>query len=132
MTLTSSVEPEWAMATILFADIRGFTTLAERVSALEAVAFLNAFFDVALPVIERHGGFAPPASRRRRARPLRRAPLLADHPDRALAAGTALTAHAAVGPTSPPPPGASATWWTSSATLVMIRAARRMIALRIS
>jgi len=87
MTLTASVEPEWAMATILFADIRGFTTLAERVSALEAVAYLNAFFDVALPVIERHGGFVHQLLGDGVLALFGAPRLLADHPDRALAAG---------------------------------------------
>lgn len=50
------VEPEWAMATIVFVDIRGFTALADRVTAREAVAYLTEFFGIAVPVIERHGG----------------------------------------------------------------------------
>jgi class 3 adenylate cyclase len=50
------VEPEWALVTVLFADIRGFTTFAEQATAREAVDHLNAFFGVAIPVVERHGG----------------------------------------------------------------------------
>jgi adenylate cyclase len=52
----SQVEPEWAMVTVLFVDIRGFTTFADRATAREAVDFLNEFFAVAVPVVERHGG----------------------------------------------------------------------------
>jgi adenylate cyclase len=46
------------MATVLFADVRGFTTFAERSTAREAVAFLNAFFAAAVPAITRHDGWA--------------------------------------------------------------------------
>jgi adenylate cyclase len=49
-------EPEWALVTVLFADVRGFTTYAERATAREAVAFLDRFFGAALPVVADHGG----------------------------------------------------------------------------
>lgn len=84
------VEPEWAMVTVLFVDIRGFTAFADRSSAREAVDYLNEFFAVAVPEIARHGGhvnkllgdgllavFGAPGP-------------AADHPDRALAAATDL------------------------------------------
>jgi adenylate cyclase len=54
--MTEYVEPEWAMATIMFVDIRGFTEFADRVTAREAVAYLTEFFEVALPVLSRHAG----------------------------------------------------------------------------
>lgn len=44
------------MATLLFADVRGFTTFAERATAHEAVAFLNRFFSAAAPPVTDHGG----------------------------------------------------------------------------
>jgi adenylate cyclase len=50
------VNPEWAMVTVLFVDIRGFTAFADRSTAREAVDYLNDFFGVAVPVVERHGG----------------------------------------------------------------------------
>jgi adenylate cyclase len=50
------VEPEWAMVTVAFVDIRGFTTFADRATAREAVEFLNEFFALSVPVVERHGG----------------------------------------------------------------------------
>jgi adenylate cyclase len=50
------VEPEWAMVTILFVDIRGFTAFADRSTAREAVDYLNEFFAVAVPVVSAHGG----------------------------------------------------------------------------
>jgi adenylate cyclase len=54
--MTGRVEPEWAMVTVAFVDIRGFTTFADRATAREAVDYLNDFFALAVPVVERHGG----------------------------------------------------------------------------
>ena len=86
--MNGRVEPEWAMVTVAFADIRGFTTFADRVTAHEAVAYLNEFFARVVPVVTRHGGsvnkflgdgllavFGAPTP-------------LPDHADRALAAST--------------------------------------------
>jgi adenylate cyclase len=56
--MSERVEPEWAMVTVLFVDIRGFTTFADRSTAREAVAFLNEFFELVIPVLSRHGGEA--------------------------------------------------------------------------
>jgi adenylate cyclase len=39
-----------------FIEIRGFTTLADRVTAREAVPYLTEFVEVAVPVLEAHGG----------------------------------------------------------------------------
>ncbi len=84
--MSARVEPQWAVVTVLFADLRGFTAFADRATAREAVDHLNAFFAVAVPVVGEHRGevnkllgdgllavFATP-----------------DHPDRALAAATAM------------------------------------------
>jgi adenylate cyclase len=49
-------EPEWAMVTILFVDIRGFTDFADRTTAREAVDYLNDFFALTVPVVQEHGG----------------------------------------------------------------------------
>jgi adenylate cyclase len=43
---------------VLFLDVRGFTTLAERASAREVVARLNALYDRVVPVVLRNGGHA--------------------------------------------------------------------------
>lgn len=56
--MTGPIEPEWAMVSILFADIRDFTTFADRGTAREAADFLGAFFSVIVPVVTRHGGHA--------------------------------------------------------------------------
>jgi class 3 adenylate cyclase len=43
---------------ILFMDVRGFTTLSESAEAREVVGKLNMLYDVVVPVILRHGGHA--------------------------------------------------------------------------
>jgi adenylate cyclase len=50
------VEPEWAMVTVMFVDIRDFTTFADRSTARESVAYLNEFFAVVVPVVAAHRG----------------------------------------------------------------------------
>jgi class 3 adenylate cyclase len=72
---------------IMFVDVRGFTSFAGRADATEVVATLNALFEVMVPIITRHGGhvdkfmgdglmaaFGAPEG-------------YADHADRAVAAG---------------------------------------------
>jgi class 3 adenylate cyclase len=44
-------------ASVLFADIRGFTTLSERLAPEHVVAVLNRFFASATQVIDEHEGF---------------------------------------------------------------------------
>ena len=56
--MSRRVEPEWAMVTILIVDLRGFTTFADRSTAREAVAYLNEFFGLVIPILEGHGGHA--------------------------------------------------------------------------
>jgi adenylate cyclase len=46
------------MVTIVVVDIRGFTTLADRSTARDAVSYLNDFFGLVIPIVERHGGHA--------------------------------------------------------------------------
>ncbi len=88
--MTARVEPEWAMVTVMFVDIRGFTTFADRSTAREATDYLNEFFEVIVPVVLDHGGhvnkllgdgllgvFGAPGP-------------LPDHADQALAAGRAM------------------------------------------
>ncbi len=54
--MTERVEPEWALVTVMFVDIRGFTTFADRVTAREATDYLNEFFETVIPVVVEHGG----------------------------------------------------------------------------
>ncbi len=44
-------------STILFADIRGFTTIAEKLTPNETLNFLNAFMQSMQPIINQKGGF---------------------------------------------------------------------------
>ena len=48
--------PRQRIATVLFLDIEGFTSMAERMDPSEVIAMLNGFFDVVAKVINRHGG----------------------------------------------------------------------------
>jgi adenylate cyclase len=82
------VEPEWALVTIAFVDIRGFTTFADQATARDAFAYLEEFFGVVVPVVEAHAG---------KVNQLQGDGLLAvfdapDHAERALAAGEAILA----------------------------------------
>jgi adenylate cyclase len=43
---------------VLFLDIRGFTAFAERSTAAEAVAQLNEFYEIVVPILVAHGGHA--------------------------------------------------------------------------
>lgn len=43
-------------ASILIADIRGFTTLSESITPHETISFLNDYYNVMIEVIHRHGG----------------------------------------------------------------------------
>jgi adenylate cyclase len=52
------IEGEEVEVTVLFVDIREFTAFAERASAAEVVTQLNAFYELVVPVLVRHGGHA--------------------------------------------------------------------------
>jgi adenylate cyclase len=56
--MKARVEPEWAMVTVMFVDIRSFTAFADRSTAREAVAYLNEFFGLIVPILTAHGGHA--------------------------------------------------------------------------
>jgi len=42
--------------TVLFADLRGYTTFSERAAPEEVVELLNRYFGIAVPIILQHGG----------------------------------------------------------------------------
>lgn len=50
------IEGEDVEVTILFVDIRDFTPVAERSTARETVTYLNDFFELVVPILERHRG----------------------------------------------------------------------------
>jgi class 3 adenylate cyclase len=52
------LEGEEVEVTVVFFDICNFTAFAERASARETVAYLNDFFGVVVPLLDRHGGHA--------------------------------------------------------------------------
>jgi adenylate cyclase len=43
-------------ASVLFADLQGFTTFSERTTPAEVAAMLNAYFERLVPLLERQGG----------------------------------------------------------------------------
>ncbi len=45
-----------ANVTVLFADIRGFTSISEKLSAEEVTKILNEYFTAIVPIIEKHNG----------------------------------------------------------------------------
>ncbi len=45
-----------AEVTVLFADIRGFTSISEKLSAVEVTKILNEYFSALVPIIEEHHG----------------------------------------------------------------------------
>src|SRR5204862_1033725 len=52
------LEGEDMEVTVMFIDIRDFTPFAERSAARETVAYLNDFFGLVVPILERHRGNA--------------------------------------------------------------------------
>lgn len=52
----SQLAGEDVEVTVLFVDVRDFTTFAERADAREVVSFLDRFYEVVVPLISRHGG----------------------------------------------------------------------------
>jgi class 3 adenylate cyclase len=50
------IKPLSATATILYADIEGFTSIAERISPQQVVEMLNEYFSAAVEIIERNNG----------------------------------------------------------------------------
>ncbi len=90
--MSDYVEPEWAMATVAFVDIRGFTAYADGATARETVAFLNEFFAVVIPVVEKHGGVVNKLLGDGLLAAFGAPKPLPDHADRALAAAVAIQA----------------------------------------
>ena len=54
--MSARVEPQWEMVTVLFVDIRGFTSFSDRSTAVEAVDLLNDFFELIIPLVTANGG----------------------------------------------------------------------------
>ena len=88
----TALEGEEVEVTLMFLDIRGFTSFAERLSATDVVATLNRLFERIVPIIHAHGGHVDKyvgdgllavfgAPRRQ-----------TDHADQALAAGLEIAA----------------------------------------
>jgi adenylate cyclase len=50
------LEGQEAVATVLFTDIRGFTTLSEKVDPATVFQWLNEYFGQLVPIVSNHGG----------------------------------------------------------------------------
>jgi class 3 adenylate cyclase len=53
----ANLEPTLRIATVFFADIRGFTSLSERINPKQLLAVLNRFYEEVANVVEAHQGF---------------------------------------------------------------------------
>jgi adenylate cyclase len=51
-----AIQPQELMATVLFTDIRGFTTISEILPSAELLSWLNRYFEVMTTCIMEHGG----------------------------------------------------------------------------
>jgi adenylate cyclase len=47
---------ETRRVTVMFLDVRGFTTMSERLTPTEVVALLNEYFDIVVDRVQAHGG----------------------------------------------------------------------------
>ncbi len=52
----AAVQADEVEVTLMFVDIRSFTTFAERVRPIDVVAALNRLFERIVPLVHRHGG----------------------------------------------------------------------------
>jgi class 3 adenylate cyclase len=52
------IEGQEREVTVMFVDVRDFTSFADRSSPSETVAFLTEFFELVVPIVKRHGGHA--------------------------------------------------------------------------
>ncbi|HEV3229841.1 MAG TPA: adenylate/guanylate cyclase domain-containing protein [Solirubrobacteraceae bacterium] len=83
----TTLKGEDVEVSVLFADIRDFTGLAERSSAQEVVDELNRFYELVIPVLVKHGGHANNIVGDGLLGVFGAPERLADHADRAVAAG---------------------------------------------
>lgn len=58
LILSGEFPPEGVevVCSILFCDVRGFTSYAEKATAPQVIATLNQMFSLMVPIVERHGG----------------------------------------------------------------------------
>ncbi len=81
------LEGDEAEVSILFLDIRDFTSFAERASAREVVTRLNEFYELVVPIVSRYGGHANKFVGDGLLAVFGAPERLGDHADRAVAAG---------------------------------------------
>ncbi|HSV41083.1 MAG TPA: adenylate/guanylate cyclase domain-containing protein [Nocardioidaceae bacterium] len=82
---------------ILFCDVRGFTTYAEQAEATEVIATLNELFSAMVPIVEGHGGHVDKFMGDGMLAVFGAPEVFPDHADRALAAAVEIVAVTASG-----------------------------------
>ncbi len=53
----AALPPELREASVFFADIRGFTSMSERLEPAQVLGVLNRYFERVVPIIEEHEGY---------------------------------------------------------------------------
>jgi adenylate cyclase len=86
------IEAQERDVTVMFVDVRDFTSLAERSSPNETVAFLTDFFELVVPIVKRHGGHANKFLGDGVLAVFGAPERLSDHADRAVAAASEIVA----------------------------------------
>lgn len=54
---TLNTEPRLKLVTVFFADIRGYTTLSERLTSHQVLSVLNRYFEQMVPLVDEQGGY---------------------------------------------------------------------------
>ncbi|MGN6161392.1 MAG: adenylate/guanylate cyclase domain-containing protein [Marmoricola sp.] len=101
LILSGEFPPEGVevVCSILFCDVRDFTSYAERATAPEVIATLNAMFSVIVPIVERHGGHVDKFLGDGLLAVFGAPEYFVDHADRAVAAACEIVEAVAQGPT---------------------------------
>lgn len=100
LILSGEFPPEGVQVTcsILFCDVRGFTSYAEKATAPQVIATLNQMFSVMVPIVERHGGHVDKFLGDGLLAVFGAPEFHVDHADRAVACAREIVAAVAAGP----------------------------------
>lgn len=101
LILSGEFPPEGVevVCSILFCDVRGFTSYAEKSTAPQVIATLNEMFSMMVPIVEKHGGHVDKFLGDGLLAVFGAPEFHVDHADRAVAAAREIVAAVAAGPT---------------------------------